>query len=292
MNGPLCSLLRLTPGVLQNRCGLCSQCIPTGEGLELLKMHSLRGPPQVGKWVQVLRGPYKGDVGHVSSITASELHLLLIPRLAPLPVDQLNLKRKRPNAHCTILKLFDHETAKQDYAMEPRRIQENIYSLARGKDRFEHGLILRPYSFDSVLSAVSTISLECFRLFRISGHPKLILSKSAFPRPLEWHFTEGEEVYILEDLPWWIGKVSYKSGRLSTLRNNSAEVETEEGIVVVSWMSICRVIRIGDFVEVIGGLHKEQRGWVDMVDICYQTQLANVIRLLDEEKFPDTPEVR
>jgi hypothetical protein len=287
MNDNLRSLLRLTPGVLYNRCGLCSQRIPCGEGLELLKMHSLKPPPQLGKWAQVLKGTYKDDVGYVSSIAASEVHLLLIPRLAPM--GQSHSKRNRTRTRRTILKLFNPETAKQDYAIEPHRVHENIYSL--GNNRFEHGLIERPFRFDSVSTAVSTISLECFGLFRESGHPKLISSKSAFPRPLEWHFSEGDEVYIIDDEGTWPNYL-YKSGHISTLRNESVEVETERGIVVASWMAICRVIRVSDFVEVMGGLHKGQRGWVDAVEINPDTQVASIIRLLDEEKFSDCLEVR
>jgi len=49
-------------------------------------------------------------------------------------------------------------------------------------------------------------------------------------------------------------------------------------------------MHIGDFVEVTGGLHKEQKGWVDEVDLY--TQAANIIRMVDEGKpFSDNVEV-
>jgi hypothetical protein len=47
-----------------------------------------------------------------------------------------------------------------------------------------------------------------------------------------------------------------------TLRDDVVELDTQEGIVVGSWMVIHKVMRIGDFVEVTGGLHKDQKGWV------------------------------
>ena len=265
MNDPLRRLLRLTPGVLFNRRGICSQHIPFEEGLELLKM----GSKELGKWVQVQKGLYKGDVGYVLSVAASEVHLLLIPRLAP--IDPSSSKRKRSRTRPTP-QLFDHETVKQYFAIEPRRIHENIYSV--GNNRFEHGLIVRSYSFDSVSTRVSTISLKSFGLFRLSGHPEL----TAYPRPSEWYLSEGEEVYIIDD-----GYLdSYKSGFISKLRDDSAELDTKEGIVVVPWTAVCKVIRIGDFVEVSCGLHKGQKGWVDEVTIW--SQVANIIRMVDEEK--------
>lgn len=286
MNDHLRRLLRLTPGVFCDRLGICSQRVPFSEGLELLKMRSLKNPPELGKWVQVLRGIYKGDVGYVLSVAASEVHLLLIPRLAP------KLKRQRYRTRSTP-KLFNHETHKLHYNIGPCRIHENIYSV--GNDRFEHGLIVRSYRFDTVSTGVSTIPLESFKLFKESGHPKLTLSKSAFPRPLEWCFLEGEEVYnICDPIPseWW-EPPSYKSGFISKLRDDAAELDTEEGNVIVPWMAIWKVFRIGDFVKVTGGLHKEQKGWVDNVDL--RSGVANIIRMVDErlgKPFLDHAEVR
>ena len=281
MNDHLRRLLRLTPGILCDRCGICFQHVPFSEGLELLKMRSLKNPSELGKWVQVLRGTYKGDVGCVLSIAALEVHLLLIPRLAP------KLKRQRSRTRTTP-KLFNHETDKLHYNTEPCRIHENIYSV--GNDRFEHGLIVRSYPFDAVSTGVSTIPLESFMLFYESGHPKL--TKSIFPRPSEWCFLEGDEVYNMDDpihSHIW-EPFSYKSGFIAKLRDDAAELDTKEGTVIVPWMAICKVLRIGDFVEVTGGLHKEQKGWVDNVDLS--SRVANIIRMVDERKpFSDHAEV-
>lgn len=162
-----------------------------------------------------------------------------------------------------------------------------------GYDRFEHGLIVRSYSFDAVSTGISTIPLESFRLFRESGHPQLISSKSAFPRPSEWSFLEGDEVYNLDDpivTEWWEPQL-YKSGFIHKLRDNAAELYTKECIVIVPWMAICKVVRIGDFVKVTGGLLKEQKGWVDGVDLAIQ--VVDVIRMVDEGKpTSDHVEVR
>jgi transcription elongation factor len=195
-----------------------------------------------------------------------EVLLLLIPRL-PVPQDLSRFK-----SETFPIALFNYETAKQDYNIEPIRIHDNIYSFAN--DRFEHGLIVKSYSTHSVSEAISTMPLQSFLRFRESCHPRL----TAFPRPSEWCFAEGDAVYIVdESYPAF-----HKSGIISTIRDHLAELDTDEGIICVGWLKICKVIHIGDFVKVTGGMHKGQSGWVEEVDLYYR--LANIIKLVDKEK--------
>jgi hypothetical protein len=272
LNEYLRNLLRLTPGVICNHSGLVYQHIPLSEGLELLKMRHARDPPQVGKWVQVLRGIYKGDVGYVLSTRMSKVQLLLIPRLAPPNLS--HLKRKRSTTFPAAL--FDYATVTQDYNIQPLQIDEDIYSFQN--KRFEHGLISRSYILDSVSPPVSTIPLESFWLFHESGHPKLATSKC--PKPSDWYFAEGDEVCVVNDTY----PPSYKLGIISAIRNDTVDMDTGEGIVSVGWMDICKFVRIGDFVEVTGGVHKGQKGWVDEVVLTFLCQVANIIQLVDGER--------
>ena len=200
------------------------------------------------------------------STTSSDVFLLLIPHLAPPNL----LPRKRNRIEAFPRALFDYDTVKLNYKIDPIRIDDHIYSFRN--DRFEHGLIVKSYNTDSVSMALSTIPLECFSRFRESGHPRL----TAFPKPSEWCFAEGDAVYIEEGL-------KYKSGIISAIRDDSAEVNTDEGIPCFrSWLQICKAICVGDFVEVTFGIHNGQRGWVDEVNLY--SQAANVIQLVDEEK--------
>ena len=150
-------------------------------------------------------------------------------------------------------------------------MHDHIYSFQN--DRFEHGLIVKSYNINSVSTAISTMPLQFFWRFRESCHPRL----TAFPKPSEWCFAEGEEVYVID-------RESYpsESGVISTIRDDSAELDTNEGICCVHWLNICKIICVGDFVEVTGGMHKGQHGWVDEVNLY--TQVANIIRLVDKEK--------
>ena len=101
---------------------------------------------------------------------------------------------------------------------------------------------------------------------------------TTFPKPSEWCFAEDDAVYIVDDS----NPPSYKSGIISTIRDDSAELDTDEGIICVGWLKICKIIHVGDFVEVTGGMHKGQSGWVEEVDL--DTKVANVTQLVDEEK--------
>jgi len=262
LNEHLRKLLGLTPGVNRDRCGLVTQRIHFNEGLKVLEMRPLTDPPPVGGWVQVRKGMYKGDVGHLLSTASWGIQLLLIPRLSP--PDVLRSKRKRSRSRPT-LALFGKEIA-CDIDIE---LPENICTV--GSNRFEHGLIVKSYSFDSVSGSVSSMSLESFQLFRFSGHPKLI----AFPRPSEWHFAEGDEVYILEN--------SYpKSGLVTTIRKDSLEFATRDGTFHVTWLEVFKFIRVGDFVEIMGGMHRGRTGWV--VDVNLSDGVANIIPIGDDKR--------
>jgi hypothetical protein len=272
MNENLRKLLSLTPGVNRDRCGLVTQHIPVNEGLKLLTMCCLTDPPKAGEWVQVLKGTYKGDVGHVLSTASGRAQLLLVPRLSP--PDESGSKRKRSQPRPP-LKLFGIEVA---FHILPEVDPEDICTV--GSDRFEHGLIVKSYSFDSVSSSVSSMSLESFQFFHFSSHPKLI----AFPRPSEWHFAEGGKVYIMEGLY----PRSPKFGFVTTLRKDSLQITTRDGPIDVTWLEVFKLIQEGEFVEVTGGTHRGRTGWV--VGVVLDENVANIVPIGDDER-PDCAEV-
>ena len=232
----------------------------------------------MGKWVQVLKGTYKGDVGHVLSTASCGLELLLVPSLS-LPY-QLGSKRKR-----STMVLFDDEKREFHYKTnEPDRIEENFCSF--GGNRFQHGLLVRQYSRDSVSTSVSSIPLKSFNFFRFSGHPELIASNLKYPRPSEWLFAESDEVFIVDTS---VQPHSFKVGVISALRTDSAELDTEEGTVSVPWLKLCKVIHGGNFVEVMGGEHQGWTGLVVEVDMSYL--VASIIPTGDENMSLNCSEV-
>jgi len=118
-------------------------------------------PPEVGKWVQVWKEIYKGDLGYATSTEGEEVELLLIPRLS-----QPWASRGISSHSCSVPTLFDYEAVKRLYNVEPVHIQDKIYSFQG--DRFEHGLVIKSYASNLVLTTVSCMPLES-----LSFHGKL-----------------------------------------------------------------------------------------------------------------------
>ena len=279
MNDFLRHLVKRAPGIIRNQSGFICERVDSADGLTLLEMQHV-SPPEVGKWVQVRKGIYKGDMGYVVSTRCGEVQLLLIPRLSQ---SQASMGNRSESRSAPIL--FDCEAVKQLYNIEPVRIQESIYSFQG--DRFEHGLITKSYSPNLISTTVSCMPLDLLCLFLESCHPTLTPSCS-FLKPSEWHFVEGDEVSYTVDNSY------YKSGMISTLRSDAVELSTKEGIVCVPWLKIRKVIRQGDFVEVTGGIYQGWTGWVGEVqvhehmgskgNIRFGGQVATIIKIEDKEK--------
>jgi hypothetical protein len=160
-----------------------------------------------------------------------------------------------------------------------------------GGDRFEHGLIIKSYASDLISMTVSCMPFESFCLFLESCHPTLMASRFSFPKPLEWHFDEGDTVSYIVDSD--DGTSYHKSGVISMLRSDAVELSTEEGTVCVPWLKIRRVIHQGDFVEVTGGMYLGCRGWVGELQdqtgslgdhLRFTGQVANIIKIEDKDK--------
>ena len=282
MNHNLHHLLQRTPGVIVCSSGIISQPIPFEEWLPLLKMQGSKDLPKVGKWVEVQKGIYKGDAGYVDLVDTWGVQLLLIPRLPPKPSYVLPSKRKRAHARA-LPELFDPEVIKQVHDVEPTLVQENVY-LFNGYN-FDHGLIVKPYTFNSISTPVLHMPLLLFRLFRESCHPKVIASESAIPRPLEWEFTQGDEVDVFPSI--WTHPLTSKHGIITSLLPDSVEVDlsTHEGIVCVSWMDIRKVIHPGDYVEITGGVYRGRTGWFHEIrHLLQREEVASVVELKDTEK--------
>jgi hypothetical protein len=290
MNHHLRQLLNLAPGIIANS-GSIFEHIDPSDGLRLLKMQRT-SPVEIGTWVQVRKGIYKGDVAYVITSTESTgVGLLLIPRLS-----QPQASKGNPSHSRSAPTLFDYETVKRLYGVEPVRIEENVYSFQG--NRFEHGLITKSYHSDLISTTISCMPLELLCLFLESRHPTLMASQSSFLKPSEWHFAENDEVYIVDDhsqlhpYVWDPNPSPPKTGVVSTLRSDTVEVSTEEGIVCVPWLKISKVIRPGDFVEVTGGKYLGQTGWVAELeeqrgligDDFIRLHVANIIKIEDKEK--------
>jgi transcription antitermination factor NusG len=280
MNQNLRHLLKRTPGVIVRRPGLISQRIEFKDWLSLLKMHDSKVMPQIGKWVEVQKGIYKGDVGYVDSVETWGVQLLLIPRLPPPTPSYISSSKRKHTQPRPLPALFDPVVIKQTHNIEPTHVQKNVYSF-KGYD-FDHGLILKTYNFNAISMVVHHMPLALFCLFRESRHPKVIASECAIPRPLEWEFTQGDEVDVFPSISTW--PPSSKHGIITSLLPDSVEVDlsTKEGIVCASWMDIRKAIHPGDYVEITGGQYRGRTGWFQEIrNVLLIDEVASVIEVED-----------
>jgi len=265
MNDDLLKLLKLTPGIVQrkNRGILCEK-IDFADWTATLEFTN---NVEVGNWVQVTKGTYKGDIGCVLRLeTSGDVALLLVPRLPPLDLPEQSSSKKRKRMNRPEPELFNPNVTQEtpcnphfnpdldvpwNYPPSDEAIPPKNYSIHGGND-FEHGLIVKSYSIRSLRLAVS-IPCKMFNQFRLSGHPLTLASK--FPKPIEWIFEEGEKVLITA------------SGKHSTIHKvevDGVEVELDnsEGKVKVGWLDFRKFCINGDYVEVLSGMHKGQSGWI------------------------------
>jgi len=265
MNEHLRRLLNHAPGVILKQSGIICQQIDFQDWVGMLTMRDHMKVQDIGKWVHVQKGVYKGDVGFVNSLEDWGVRLLLVPRLPPPRSTDVDLKRKRSLARPPPA-LFEPDIVYQTYGVDPVRIDEDEDMYSFKGHTFEYGLIIKSYDFHSISTPVSCIPISLFNLFRWSRHPKVVASESTFPRPSEWLFAEGDEVIV---------RPSGKRGFVIALSPTSAEVDLGPGgIVNASWLNVHKALCVGDYIEVTGGDFQGKTGWLD----CVEDEVASVVR--------------
>jgi len=249
------SLLKLTPGIIWKQPGIVHQIVDPLDWVRLLTMQDPMTVVNVGQWIQVRKGPYKGDLGFVTDVEAWGARVLVIPRLkTATPQAATLLKRKR-----TVIRpeprLFEPDVFKSVYQREPK-LQDNGTYTSRGLV-FDHGLLQRTFDLHSISPAPVAIPAHISWLFDRSSHPALTFFN--IPRPDEWTFEEGERVVV---------NSSNKEATIAAVKDTHLEVDldTGEGIVIVSWHNVSKVFAIGDFVAVMSGPSQGTMGWVQGIE--------------------------
>lgn len=278
MNDHLRYLLRYTPSIVsrKNQDIICETIDPSNWKAALRITHNV----EVGKWVRVTRGTYKGDVGCVSRFeTSGEVAVLLVPRLtspSELEGQSTSNKRKRSNPPPDA-ELFIPNVPKDTPGIPlPSDVGRDVIPLKEfvhdGK-HFEYGLLVKLYDMHSITTVAVSMPSKTLSRFRFSDHP-LILA-SIIPKPLEWIFEEGEKVSIAS---------SGKLGTIHIVVADGVEVELDsgEGIVKVSWLDVDKFFTVGDYVEVLSGEHKGKTGWIETREHLYKSKIILVSILEDE----------
>ena len=79
MNEHINRLLKIMPGIVCHRTGIIQEQIDFQDWTKMLTMNDIETNVDVGSWVQVHKGTYKGDVGHVLASELWGVCLLLVP---------------------------------------------------------------------------------------------------------------------------------------------------------------------------------------------------------------------
>jgi hypothetical protein len=240
------SLLKLTPGILWKRSGVVHQIVDPSNWVRLLTMQAPMTAVNASQWIQVHKGPYKGDLGFVTHVETGGARVLVIPRLKTATLQTATLKRKqtaiRPKP-----RLFEPDIFKSVYQQEPK-LQDNGTYTSHGLV-FDHRLLLQASDLNSISPAPVAIPTHILWLFDRSSHPALTFFN--IPHSKEWTFEEGERVVV---------NSSNKEATIAAVKDTNLEVDldTEEGIIIASWHDVSKVFTIGDFVTVMSGHPREQ----------------------------------
>lgn len=243
------SLLENTHGILRGMSGLECNLVEHEEYLNILTTKNIYADFHIGKWVEVLNGLYKGDVGIIDSIHAWGATVLLLPRLSPDMENERKRKRKasfiRPQSA-----LFDPIAYQSAKNIRVRHVDHHTYRI--GKLVIVNGILRKDYRFDSIRSGVVTIPHSDFVNFEMSKHPRVL--KTSAVRPREWVFAQGD--YVTDT-------ASGKYGVVENVASDYIEVEFEEGGTrTVSWRTVKKCFAAGDLVTVTGGVNAGLTGWI------------------------------
>jgi transcription elongation factor len=267
MDTPVQQLLRLVPGLLFSGGRSYFDNVPVGHLIydqvppsDVIATLTPLTPPlskpyEAGKWVKVLRGLYKGDIGIISSVGSTGCAtVLLVPRLQP-PIK--GLKRKR--IHRPSPQLFDPQVVKAAFDKKPVPGGDHIWRF--NGSTFDHGLLRKKVKPGSAVPDVLVPS-DVGILFALSKHPICgCMLRDMFPRPLEWDFSPRDKVILVS------GSREGQKAIVTAVEEHTLEVELSTGEVTsVSWSAAQKDIGIGTFIKVLHGTHSGETGWVDRVD--------------------------
>uniref|UniRef100_A0A8H7XNP3 Chromatin elongation factor SPT5 n=1 Tax=Psilocybe cubensis TaxID=181762 RepID=A0A8H7XNP3_PSICU len=262
MDPALVNLLLSTPGILRNHLGVKREIVDRNHQHELLTMRDVKKDFEVGTWVLVKKGIYKGDVGLISATFSWGAQVLLIPRLNS---QSAKSQKRKSSVLVPPAKLFDPEEARKLISTPIIRNADGSYTL--GLLKFDHGLLEKDFDYTSIANSVMDIPYSHFSMFRSTNHPDIM--RARMPRPREWCLGLEEEVLfrtpdVANRSAKWEPAVLKKLDTYDVEAEQST-IEGEREIrysVRGTWLDILKSPKIGQFVRVVSGPYFDHRGWV------------------------------
>ncbi|KAF9064251.1 hypothetical protein BDP27DRAFT_1367314 [Rhodocollybia butyracea] len=212
-----------------------------------------------GQWVSIKRGLYRGDVGLVvddyrEQDSTTGVKVMVVPRLdyadTPSAVFSKRKRRFRPSA-----RLFNPAECVQENLIAHRR--QHVFSYRSW--HFEYGLLLKTYH-ESSLTPACEVSSPTVVLFQEAKAWGANIELDSRPHSLFWQFEPGDQVFCSENGSHGTMISAFNPNTPSRL--SRLEVEFEEGVRVVAVTSLTKDVILGQYVEVLAGVHSGKEGFV------------------------------
>ncbi|KAF5351480.1 hypothetical protein D9757_012880 [Collybiopsis confluens] len=198
-----------------------------------------------GQWVSINRGLYRGDIGLVVEDLREEdstggVKVLVVPRLDYADQDAASHHPLNENAPSE--ELVPHKS-------------QHVF-LYRSW-RFEYGLLLKTYN-ENTLSPAREVPSSVASFFLEAKRQGADIELESRPTSSLWRFEPGEPV-----LSTTTGKYGTMASSFDPVSAPSPPlVDFEEGTQVVAITSIIKDITLGQYVEVLAGVHSGKKGFV------------------------------
>ncbi len=211
----------------------------------------------------VKEGPYRGDMGCISSVQEWGLDVLVVPRLIPLKFIHMPKRKRCHTKHGlwpSLETLYRFGTRMEILGITKPRWSE--------KNETEHGLLVLECHHDAIAPA-TTAPLSILDLFHQSAHPTIFATEYRAPCPHEWSFEKDEQVEVLcqDDQTC--------RGRIMAMSTHGVEINSNDGtgVHLYPFYSIVKFFAIGDYVRGVDG---RRDGFVQAVSDFHLTVLMGL----------------
>ncbi|KAJ3990783.1 hypothetical protein F5050DRAFT_1700995 [Lentinula boryana] len=221
-----------------------------------------------GQWIQIKRGLYQGDVGLVVDDyryddSTTGVKVLVVPQLEfsneDGPPTSSSSKRKRLPSRPSP-QLFNPSRCIQDQLFCR---EKHVYSYKSW--RFEYGLQLKTYN-KLTLSPAREIPAAICHLFMESkervANENALIEMSSMPVPSFWRFETGDHIIVYSPTGAKLGTIVSLPENYNTLLPQCEVDVEEEGSQLVSIRDLQKNIILGEFIEVLAGVHAGKKGFV------------------------------
>ncbi|KAK0225988.1 hypothetical protein IW262DRAFT_1457233 [Armillaria fumosa] len=210
---------------------------------------------QVGSWVRVKRGTYRGNVGVVHEATLEQIVILLIPRLSlEPPIKQLRGKRRHRQERPAVSHLFDPLRFRDGADATNQELPSGqIITIFRGHKLLK-GFLLKKMSSHGIEEAAN-IDVSAAGIFLTSNLPEVQTWTRDMPPPNGWIFDTDERVMI-RSLGSSGSVIESAQGRVKVWdASTSTTIET-------TYWDLRKEFSPGDFVVATVDAFKGRQGWV------------------------------